>query len=366
MLLISWPSTAVSTKRPSRSAYGPELADDRRRARRRGVAAAPVSRHRGRERDHPADEHHRRPRDAAVGLLDRQHAGRRRSPRRRAARRPPAGTAPVASRTTIAAEHDERPLRARPERHRLAADDAAGWSTTSTSGSSSCSSSAPHVPWSSSVSPTASTVVAGQLLALALHGEHDEVAALGHHARERRVADRAPSAAGSRPRRRPSAASGASRVALEPVLLDQRACMLAEVRGSRCAALRSRQQPLAEEHDDQRSSRRRAGRRRARTRSSRSCPRPPRARTPRRSRSPASPSASSSEPAWAAKASGSSSWLGERRSRTAITTTTGSSAATAPFTLISAVTAATSSISTRAAACGSRRRARSAAARPRR
>ena len=56
------------------------------------------------------------------------------------------------------------------------------------------------------------------------------------------------------------------------------------------------------------------------------------------------PVSASSEPAWAPKASGSSSWDGDSRSRTAITATTGSRAATAPLTLISAVSTATSSI----------------------
>src|SRR5262249_2763048 len=60
------------------------------------------------------------------------------------------------------------------------------------------------------------------------------------------------------------------------------------------------------------------------------------------------PDSVSSEPACAANARGSSSWLAGSRSRTAITTTTGSRAATAPFTLMSAVSpAARSIVSTR-------------------
>ena len=56
------------------------------------------------------------------------------------------------------------------------------------------------------------------------------------------------------------------------------------------------------------------------------------------------PVRASSEPAWAPNASGSSSWEGDMRRRTAITATTGRRAATEPFTLISAVSTATSSI----------------------
>ena len=39
------------------------------------------------------------------------------------------------------------------------------------------------------MSPTASVVSPGELLALALHGEHDEVAAVGHHPRVGGLAD---------------------------------------------------------------------------------------------------------------------------------------------------------------------------------
>ncbi len=54
------------------------------------------------------------------------------------------------------------------------------------------------------------------------------------------------------------------------------------------------------------------------------------------------PVSASMEPACAEKASGISSWLGARPTRTATTTTTGIRAATAPLTLIRAVRTATS------------------------
>ena len=67
-----------------------------------------------------------------------------------------------------------------------------GESTTSTSGSSRCSSSAFQVPWSSSVSPAASTVSFGPVvLTSALHGQDDEIAARGDHPGEHRLADHA-------------------------------------------------------------------------------------------------------------------------------------------------------------------------------
>ena len=86
-----------------------------------------------------------------------------------------AGTAPVASSDDHADEHGE-PARARARGHRLPADQV-GESTTRTSGSSRCRSSAFQVPCSSSVSPAASVVSRALVLAPALHGEDDEIAA---------------------------------------------------------------------------------------------------------------------------------------------------------------------------------------------
>ena len=64
--------------------------------------------------------------------------------------------------------------------------------TTRTSGWSRRSSSAFQVPCSSSVSPAASTVSLGtQVLAVALHGQDDEIAARGDHAREYGLPDKA-------------------------------------------------------------------------------------------------------------------------------------------------------------------------------
>ena len=117
-----------------------------------------------------------------------------------------------------------------------------------------------------------------------------------------------------------------------------------------------RQQALAEQHDD---------RDRARDQRDADERELEEAEASRRRRPPAAsetitftgvPVSASSEPAWAAKASGISSCDGERPSRTAITTTTGSSAATAPLTLISAVSSGDEQHhAARSAASGSRR-----------
>ena len=143
-------------------------------------------------------------------------------------------------------------------------------------------------------------------------------------------------------------------VRVELVLVDERAGVVAEVarqRRGRCARAaaarrtgrRSRSCPTQQRQADERELEVAEARRR-----------PPRRRPRRRSRSPACRSATSSEPAWAAKASGISSCEGERPSRTAITTTTGTSAATAPLTLISAVSRRRAASSARSAASGSR------------
>ena len=91
----------------------------RRRGRRRAARRAGL-RHRGRERDHPGDEDHRRPRDAAVGLLDREHADEHDRPGREQpgdGRRHDAGREERDHR----GDHDERPRAPGAERHRLAA-----------------------------------------------------------------------------------------------------------------------------------------------------------------------------------------------------------------------------------------------------
>ena len=90
-----------------------------------------------------------------------------------------------------------------------------------------------------------------ELLALPLHREHDEVAALGDHAREHGLADQARSAAGSRPRPRPE-----PRVS---ELVGDRASSAYWSTSVRAWSLKSRgivrgfrsgQQPLPEQDDD--------------------------------------------------------------------------------------------------------------------
>ena len=144
--------------------------------------------HRGREREHPADEDHRRPRDPAIRLLDGQHAQRATRRTRRAGRPRPAGTAPVASSTTITAS--TAIVRFAPAPSGTAwRRTSSGRSTTSTSGSSRFSSSASHVPCRRIVSPDREDVLARPVLALALDGEHDEIAAVGDHPGEDGLAD---------------------------------------------------------------------------------------------------------------------------------------------------------------------------------
>ena len=125
----------------------------------------------------------------------------------------------------------------------------AGWSTTSTSGSSRCCSSAPQ-PLESSVSPTASAVSPGEVLSLALDGEHDEIAALRDHPGEHGLADqrrarrdddlRDPRAAADRAR----PASCVERRTARPAF-----ARAAEVRVI-VRAFAFGKQPLAEEDDD--------------------------------------------------------------------------------------------------------------------
>ena len=110
----------MSTNRPASSAYGPASPTTSTSASASVLRRAGLD-HRRRQRDHPADQDHRRPRD---------RRGRPARPRaRRAATSAPAasspatagGTAPVASSDDHRGEDRERPLGARAERHRLPA-----------------------------------------------------------------------------------------------------------------------------------------------------------------------------------------------------------------------------------------------------
>ena len=147
-------------------------------------------------------------------------------------------------------------------------------------------------------------------------------------------------AAGGLPTRARSRARAAGTCRRQPVLLDQRARMAAEI-GRHGAPLRfgSRRWPNSTMIAIVPPA---AARRRGRIRRSRSRRRPASAAASDTSTLTGVPVSASSEPAWAEKTSGISSCDGARFSRTAMTTTTGSSAATAPLTLISAVSSATS------------------------
>ena len=92
-------------------------------------------------------------------------------------------------------------------------------------------------------------VLAGEFLALALNGQHHQIAALGDHPREDRLADQ------PRPRgnhdlgHARGACEQRARRVLDAVLRRQRAGVVAEVARDRLRAP-LRQQPLAEQHDD--------------------------------------------------------------------------------------------------------------------
>ena len=155
MLEISWPSAAVSRNRPSRSACGPAspTTSTRRVGEQLGGARGD---HRRRERDHPADEHDRRPRDAALGLLDGQHAQQdHRAGREQARDR--GGHGARGQQHDHRGQHRQRRLRARAHRHRPAARAPAG-RRPAPAGRRGARRARPRCPCSSSVSPSASTV----------------------------------------------------------------------------------------------------------------------------------------------------------------------------------------------------------------
>ena len=209
-------------------------------------------------------------------------------------------------------------------------------------------------------------LLGAEVLALPLHREHDEIAAVGDHARGRPSRRSRSSAAGSRPRPRRLRASAAC-LPRAPARTARRACARGPMKSARHQPRRcdagSRRSPKSDDDRDRADEQRDADERELEVAE------PAHAgvvgglrddhvhRRPGQHEQRAGVRARTRAAAAAATA--------ERPSRTAITTTTGSSAATAPLTLISAVSSATSSIvqhdQPRAAR---RRRGRSAPARP--
>ena len=203
MLLISWPSMAVSTKRPSSSAYGPaspttstsaSASVARPRRSRSSPSRARSCRRRGsrsstRCRGRPARSSARQQDDRAGGeqARDRRRA-RRRWRAGRPSRRARRSRASRRARAARPAAHEPRlrRRRARPGRRGAA-------------------SSAPHAPCSSSVSPTASSSSprsrSSPLRCTASTTRSPLSVTMPGNDASRRSA---PSAAGSRPRRRPS------------------------------------------------------------------------------------------------------------------------------------------------------------------
>ena len=70
---MSWPKTAVIANSPASSAYGPASRDHADERVGDLVGGARLG-HRRRERDHPGDQHDRRPVDGPVGAVDRHDA----------------------------------------------------------------------------------------------------------------------------------------------------------------------------------------------------------------------------------------------------------------------------------------------------
>ncbi len=275
---MSWPRVDVEQDEPEQERVRPRVADDVDQPVGELLRSAARD-HRRRERDHPADEDHRRPRDSAVGLVDGEYAGE--DDRARGEEAGDGGRHEAGGEQDHHPGEDRRAPAARPAPSGTAwRRISAGASTTSTSGSSRWYSSVSQAPCSSSVSPAASVVSPPSVLVLALDREDDEVAALGRHPRVHRRRRSGPSAAGRRPRRRPALAH--ERRAGRRGRTRRRALgEVAEVARHR-PRLAGRQQPLAEEDDDRDRPGERAAGRRARTRRSRSAPRRRRRRTRRR------------------------------------------------------------------------------------
>ena len=176
VLEMIWPRTAVRMKRPASSARGP-ASPTRSTSPFASSAAAPVWSIATDKRQHRADEDHGRPVDRAVHLLDgedaEQHDGAgREQPRHR--RRHDAGREQDHHRPH---DRDHRGC-ARAHRHGLPADEL-GESTTSTSACSAAKfERVPGALQQQGVARGEGRVVR-DVVALALDGEHDQVAALG-------------------------------------------------------------------------------------------------------------------------------------------------------------------------------------------
>ena len=256
---------------------------------------------------------------AAVRLLDREHAeqddragGEEPGDRRR--------HAPVASSTTMPAARASACFAPGPERHRPAAGRASGSSTTSTSGSSRCSSSAPHAPCSSSVSPTASTVSPGRAPRPCRWTASTTRSPLSVTMPGNTVSPISPERGGITTSATPDSAREAARPRASSSAYCSTSVRAWSLKSRVIAARRAvRQQPLAEEHDD------RDRPDDERDADERELEEAERARPRRRAAASETitftgvPVSASSEPACAPNASGISSCDGERPSRTAIT-----------------------------------------------
>ena len=179
-------------------------------------------------------------------------------------------------------EDDERPLRTRPERDRLPADERRLVDDEHVRIVEVVLERAPGALQEQRVADR-ELRLAGQVLALALDREHDEIAALRHHPREHRLADQRRARRDDHLRHARPPADELVGVVVERVLVDERPREVAEVARDRpClpvpAAVARRRTRRS------RSSRRAAGRRRARTRRSRTGRPRRRPRTRRRSR----------------------------------------------------------------------------------
>ena len=157
-----------------------------------------------------------------------------------------AGTAPVASSTTIAGQHGERRLRPRAHRHRLAAHELGRVDDQHLRVLELLVERGPGAPQQQRVAPGQHGLA--DVLALALHGQDHEVAARRHHAREDRVADELRT---GRDHDLGDARAAREQVVVrERVLRRERARVVAEV-GRERARVALRQQPVAERQRDQ-------------------------------------------------------------------------------------------------------------------
>jgi hypothetical protein len=120
VLLMSWPSAAVSRKSPSSSAYGPASLTIRTSSSA-SVSAAPVSTMAVESEINAADQNDGCPRDASINLLNREHAQQHHSaPGEYAGDR--CGHKAGGEEDHHPNEHANGPLRARSEGNGLAAD----------------------------------------------------------------------------------------------------------------------------------------------------------------------------------------------------------------------------------------------------